>query len=415
MFTALATFASAGTAAAQLPNASPTATGLSGAYTARARGYDAVAWNPANLGMPGNPRFSLGLLAVGGSSGLDPISLSDFAPYSGKALPAAQREQWLQTVATNGGENGSVDGGVTFLGLSAGPIALQVASSVGASSTLNAGAFEALMFGNAGRTGAVSTLNLLGSSMRLGAFTTGGLSYGFSVGDGKSGSHLALGVTGKYIIGNAVMMAQDQGSTTTVDAISVNFPMVYSQPDSDVVVGSGAGVDLGLAWSHGKLSVGATVQNVFNSFAWDETKLRSKAATAFYDGNTNTKDFDDTPYASAPVALRTRVTNDKFKPILSAGIAYEVNSALTFSADGRQQTGDGIAFGPKTQVGGGLEFRGIPILRLRGGASYITNGYGVSGGVGLALGKYELAVGTALRQVNGGKEPAIMINLFSIR
>ena len=46
-------------ATAQLPNASPVATGVGGAYTARARGYDAVAWNPANLGMPNNPGFAL--------------------------------------------------------------------------------------------------------------------------------------------------------------------------------------------------------------------------------------------------------------------------------------------------------------------------------------------------------------------
>ncbi|MEP6493151.1 MAG: conjugal transfer protein TraF [bacterium] len=413
--TALLISASIQGARAQLPNANPAATGLSGAYTARARGYDAVAWNPANLGMPGNPGFSISLLAVGGSSGLDPISLSDFAPYSGKTLPAAQREQWLQTVTTKGGEHGRVDGGVTFLGLSAGPVALQVATSVAGSSTINPDAFEALMFGNAGRTGVPKNLNLAGSTLRVGAFTTAGASFGFSVGNAKAGSHLALGVTGKYVLGNALVMAQDQGSATSSNAVSVNFPMVFSQPDSDQVIGSGVGADVGLAWSRGKLSFGTTVQNVFNTFAWDETKLRSKAGSALFSVDSTVKDFDNKPYASAPTALRARVTDDKFKPIVSAGFAYEASSLLILSADGRQQVGDGIAIGPKTQVGGGVEFRGIPALRLRGGASYITDGWGVSGGVGLALGKYELGVGAALRQVNGGKEPAVTINVFSIR
>lgn len=100
---------------------------------------------------------------------------------------------------------------------------------------------------------------------------------------------------------------------------------------------------------------------------------------------------------------------------MAGGIAYAVNSIVTFSADGRQQIGDGILLGPKTQVGGGLEFRGIPVLRLRGGASYVTNGWGVSGGAGLALGKYELGVGAALRTVNSGEEPVLMVNVFSIR
>src|SRR5262245_2184453 len=115
----LAIGASAAIASAQLPNASATATGLSGAFTARARGYDAVAWNPANLGLTKTPRFTFGALSLHGSSGLDPISLGDIASFSGKALPAAQREAWLETVTAKGGQNGRVDGGVTLLALSA--------------------------------------------------------------------------------------------------------------------------------------------------------------------------------------------------------------------------------------------------------------------------------------------------------
>ena len=87
---------------AQLPNASPAATGLSGAFTARARGYDAIAWNPANLGLRDNPGFSLGMLAVSASSGLDPISLSDIAPYLGQGAS----EDAARSVAADGGAQG---------------------------------------------------------------------------------------------------------------------------------------------------------------------------------------------------------------------------------------------------------------------------------------------------------------------
>ena len=70
---------------AQVPNASPAATGLSGAFTARARGYDAIAWNPANLGLRDNPRFSFSLLAISGSSGL--------AARSGVGVPSTMRSR----------------------------------------------------------------------------------------------------------------------------------------------------------------------------------------------------------------------------------------------------------------------------------------------------------------------------------
>jgi hypothetical protein len=252
-------------------------------------------------------------------------------------------------------------------------------------------------------------LSLEGSTLRVGAFTTAAASYGVSLGS------LALGVTGKYIIGNALGMAQDLGTVATADGVTVNFPLVYSHPDSDIVVGSGMGLDLGLAWSRDRLSFGATVQNAFNTFAWDSTKLRSKAGTALFNGDANQKNFDDQPYASAPALLRARVADDKFAPIIAAGVAFAASSSVIFSADVRQQTGDVILLGPKTQASGGLEFRGIPALRLRGGASYITGGWGVSGGVGLALGKYELGVGAAMRQVNGGKEPVMTVNVLSFR
>src|SRR3954451_600763 len=69
---------------AQMANASTAATGLSGAFTARATGYNAVAWNPANLAMPGNPGFSFTLLALDGSAGLKPIDLARLKPYTRK-------------------------------------------------------------------------------------------------------------------------------------------------------------------------------------------------------------------------------------------------------------------------------------------------------------------------------------------
>ena len=405
--------AAATSVAAQIPNARAAATGLSGAFTARARGYDAMAWNPANLGMPGNPDFSLGLLALSASSGLDPISLSDVAPFSGKALPASQRDLWLQTITAKGAESGRVDGGVTGLALSAGPIALSVSGSVAGSTKLAPDAFEALMFGNAGRTGTVKDLSLAGSLLHMGAFTTAAASY--AIGFGDTASHFALGVTGKYVLGNAVAIAQDQGTTATSAGVNVNFPAVFSRPDSDVVAGSGMGLDVGLAWSHRRFSFGAAVQNVMNTFAWDETKLYSRTAMAVFNETTDTTDFSDRPYATAPATLRAMVVNDKFKPVVSAGIAYELNGATTFSADVRQRIGDGIAIGPKTQISGGLEFRGIPLLRLRGGAAYVTDGWGASGGASLSLGALDIGVGASLRHVNGGLEPGVTLNLLSFR
>ena len=97
----------------------------------------------------------------------------------------------------------------------------------------------------------------------------------------------------------------------------MNFPAVFSRPDSDVVAGSGMGVDVGLAWTHKRFSFGAAVQNVMNTFAWDETKLRARTAMAIFNETTDTTDFSDHPYATAPASLRAMVADDKFKPVVA--------------------------------------------------------------------------------------------------
>src|ERR1700694_3625793 len=105
--------ASKSMAGAQLANTSTAATALSGAFTARATGYNAVAWNPANLAMPGNPGFSFTVLSLDGSAGLKPIDLQKIHDYQGQVVPKAVREQWLLDATAGGGEKGGIGGGLT--------------------------------------------------------------------------------------------------------------------------------------------------------------------------------------------------------------------------------------------------------------------------------------------------------------
>src|SRR5919206_4656656 len=74
-------------AAAQLPSASAVALGTGDNYTALARGYNAVAWNPAGLAMPGNPGFSLTILPVRGSGGVGPPPPTDRPHFQGAPTP----------------------------------------------------------------------------------------------------------------------------------------------------------------------------------------------------------------------------------------------------------------------------------------------------------------------------------------
>ena len=127
---ALALLAAARPAAAQLPSASGAALGVADNFTAQARGYHAVAWNPAGLGLAGNPGFSLALLSVRGIAGLGPVTVSELADRQGELLPDEVKADWLQRITEEGGQSGSIGGDVTYLALSIGRVGLQASTVV---------------------------------------------------------------------------------------------------------------------------------------------------------------------------------------------------------------------------------------------------------------------------------------------
>lgn len=406
-------------AGGQLANASTAATALSGAFTARATGYNAVAWNPANLAMPGNPGFSLTLLAIDGSAGLKPIDLQKVHDYQGKFVPATVREQWMLDVAADSGQKGAVAGGVTALALSLGSFAFQFNSKVSTDVNLAPDAVEAILFGNAGRTGTVKNLNLAGSSFQGAAYSTGAVSYGLPLTSLVPLANFAVGATVKYTVGHALVTGLDAGSAINTSAITVNFPAIIPDSISGTTgnIGSGVGLDLGGAWTIPGFRFGVSAQNVVNTFKWDTTKLAVRSSTALFRSDTSFSQTDsvDRPYATAPAALRAKVAALKFKPVLAAGMSFDWLPMMTVSADVRQQVGDGIEVGPKSLLAAGVEYRIIPFIPLRAGVSTMTGGYGVSGGFGVHVLGFEMGVAAFLRKRDGGTESGGTLNLISIR
>src|SRR5437868_8099611 len=116
----------ASVAGAQLPNASAAAFGMGGNYTAMARGYEAVAWNAANLAMPGRPFISFGTAIIGGSTGLAPVDFTMLHDFSGVDVDSATKVAWINKAKLAGGEILRVDGGITSFALSVGPVGLQL-------------------------------------------------------------------------------------------------------------------------------------------------------------------------------------------------------------------------------------------------------------------------------------------------
>ncbi|HEY2852905.1 MAG TPA: hypothetical protein VGJ18_08680 [Gemmatimonadaceae bacterium] len=410
-------------ASAQLVSASAASLSLGDNYTALARGFNAVNWNPANLGMPGNPLMSFAF-AGQGTGGMDPISLSDMHQYSGVKLPDPVRATWLSRVQAQGGQSLDADGAGSFA-LSAGPLAFQLATNAYERGKLSPDAVEILLYGNAGQSGTPRTMNLKGSRTEAAVTTTAAVSFGQGVdfGIGPIDQHLAFGVTAKYIVGNALLLGEDAGSQLAANplALDVQFPIIQSDTSLSGMPqrGHGVGVDVGAAWSSGPLSVGATIQNFVNTFHWNTTEMFFRPGTALFTTNgTRQTSFDAIAMTSVPDSLKAKanalaaeVEAMKFTPSLNVGAAMEVLPFLTTTVDVRQELSSGMRFAERTHVGAGAELRLIPFLPIRAGLSAISGGYIASAGAGLELLFFHLNAGIAARKTEFGQFPSAALTV----
>jgi hypothetical protein len=398
---------------AQLPDASAAGFSMAGNYTGVARGFEAIAYNPANLALERPRAMTLGILAGGFNSGINPVHFSDFRATQNVPVPAATRESWLNQIG-NGRETGRTDAGLSLLALTIRRLGVQVGVSGAGDVNLNQDAAEALLFGNAGRTGAARTLDFSGSNANGSLFGVGAVSYAIPLETDRAGGRVAFGLTAKYIRGIVAARAADHGSATTADQISVNLPLIYTDSNHIGNAGHGYALDVGLAWIREGTTYSLTARNVVNTFAWSSNAFSSRANGFSFDGTNSVSSFDTAPYTSAPAAMRSAFEAERFKPEIAFGIAQRTGDVLV-SMDGSRRWGNGIATGPATHTGIGVEYTGIRLLALRTGAAKITGGYQGAAGVGVRVGAFEMSAGAMRRSMDGRRETGFIFSLMSLQ
>ncbi len=389
--------------AAQLSSPSPRTLGLGGNTTATARRLEAMSTNPAGLAMPGQGGFSLALLPLAVRETLGPLTLADVNAYAGKLVPHEVKEDWLGRIEAEGGQKGSFGVEVTELAFTAWRLGFQVSTLVAGELNLAPDIAQVALFGNAGRTGSPEDLSLSGSEAKAYAVSTLAASYAhpFALGDGTT---MALGLTLKHSLGHALAVGREQGGVLQSDPIRVQleFPMVaLDEDDPTPVMGSGTGLDVGVQVRRGRLQVGAVVLNLLNTFAWDETKLVYRPGKALLEEDVSETDFEKQPYGQAPAAVRALVDDLTFGPVVAVGGAWELRPDLRLLGDLRHRTGEGMGVGPKSQAGVGVEYRGLGPLELRAGAAAVSDGFQLSGGLGLHLIPVGLSVAGAMIRGKG--------------
>jgi hypothetical protein len=404
---------------AQVASPSAAALGMGDNHTAAARGYAAVAWNPAALALSGNPRSSGAFAALRGIGGFGPVTLGDLAEYENRVVPEGVKEAWLAAVRRDGAQSGTAGGDLALLAAQYGRFGLQFSSSVRATSDVSPGVAELLLFGNADEQGNPREIPLGGSTVAMHAYSTAAVSYAVPIPVRRPGARLAVGATATYTLGHALVAGARSEGAATADPVAVDFrfPVVHSDFGSEfpLVSGSGVGVDLGMGYEAGAWSFGAVLQNAVSTFSWDRDRLRWREGSVAFDAERRESDFTARPLSSAPEAARLLAEEATFRRSLTLGAAARVSPRLAVAADARAAAAGGIGGAPSTHLGAGLEYAPLPWLPLRLGAAYVDGGGGDAGmllgaGIGVRAGAFDVAASAGRR----GGDTLLMLNLLSV-
>ena len=382
-------------------NPSAEAVSLGSAFTAAARGADAIAWNPAGLALPGTGAFSFNILPLNGQGGTGPITGKDLKPYSGINVPAGIRQQWLARITAAGGQ--ALSGGVdaSLLAINIRNIGISLSSSARLSGNIPPDAAQLILFGNTGLTGVPQSFNLTGARAEGSVISTAALSFGKELNvriGAASEQHFAFGITAKYVFGNVLGIARDAGSSLSGAPIVVglNALLVASDSTTDNYQpfrsrGNGFGADIGLAWQGGPFKLGVAVHDVVNTFKWNTSTFVARTTQVTFNGTTrvqNTGPF--VPFASLPDSIRIPAENDinglTIKPTVAVGASYDLFSRLTLSGEYAARLGDGLSLQPKSRVSAGVQLRLIPLIPLRAGFMQTPDATFITGGLGLHFG-----------------------------
>jgi hypothetical protein len=422
---ALFTVGATAPAAAQVANAHPGAMGMGDNFTAVARGYSAVAWNPAALGMTGGPQASASIGALRVLGGMGPVTLKDLRDNQGETVPLDVRERWLADIRQEGRQAGAAGFDFSVAAFQTGRFAAQVSTTGRTLTDITPGVAEVILIGNADEQGNLRNIELGGAVVDANVYSTAALSFGmpFVLQDGAA--RIAFGITGKFTIGHVLGVTEESSGAATEDPARMTFrfplaytPVVHTGDRYWIRAGGGFGFDVGVALEMGALDVAAVVQNVFNNFAWNPDRLRYRPLEMVFESGSVDTAVEWEPVTAAPAELRERVDNATFNPSVSLGAAYTVMPQLLVSADARFGSTDGMMTRPPQHFGAGVAFSPLHWLPLQIGIARVSlgenrSGMQFSGGLGLQLGTFLISGSAARRDVGLGTERIYMVNLLS--
>jgi len=381
---------------------SAAALGLADNYTARARGQDAIIWNPANLALPDGPGFTVTLLPFRAFAGTTPIGVLDLADAESGSLTDAQKRHWLDRIAATGMEYGMLGAEIAGVSVSWGRVGFMASSMASGALALGSDAAELLLYGPAGANGEPRDFDVEGSSFHAAVTSSVALSYARSIplridAVPFPDQHASIGVTVRYITSHALFAAFGLGEAVSDTLHSdLSLPLIYSDAADGFDHGAGAAVDLGVAWLAGPLTVGIVLRDALNTFEWDLASMRYRSAAGLLADEE--EDPRSGPFSSAPPAVRAmarrRLARLAYPPVLALGGSVDLPD-LTLTLDLRHRFGEGLDLEPATHAGIGAEYRRLAYLPLRAGLAVVSGGYRAAAGIGVERGPVAFSIAAA--------------------
>lgn len=395
--------------------------GMAGAYAGLARGYEAAAWNPALLGMKGQPRWSFALPALDISATMLGPNVFDMFDVmrKGDDLTDADRQKLLDAIPGSGLEL-RANGRGNWAGLSFGPVALGIASTGLVSGNIGRELIDLMLYVR--QYGDIDPTRLtdyrVGNTIaRAAAYTTISAAYGHAIDLPIVPFPLSVGIGGRYIIGHELQRGRIFEPTVDLDRQDIDISVLAVRSKG----GSGYTMDLGLAaqplpW----LTISLAVDNLGQKMTWDEEiELRGQefSGKEFSDmGISDLMDrFEPRPFDPTGAQLgayelaRDLFIQSYFPRTVRAGVGIQsrtTGTVLGATYSSIQGKGDLHSGWPKyASVGIEQKLPLLSFITLRGGyATSMDGASALTGGFGLGLGPLNLT--TALIKTDGHGEGA---------
>jgi len=368
--------------------------GMGQAYTALARGAHAPLYNPANLGLPGNPRFSMTLFSVGIGGRNNSFNKSDYDYY------LVEHPEWdsndVEAILGRIPDEGfqfHMRGTARLLSFSAGRFAMSFGVEAGSYFQADRELFELSLLGNElDRT--YSFDRMYGESAGVGLLS---LSWGEPV-RVSFAEAFSIGTSLNMLYG--IGFANVEHAAGSITTRPWGFEVAGDYQTALFTGNLGLNLDVGAAARFGKQwTVSLALANVAGTLNWsrDETTrgyVRGDSLTAYQIADQEEEAVEDSSWTWQG----GRSFERRLPLVFRLGSAYQIRR-LTFTADFVQSFTNDSWVTRKPQFCLGMEWRALPWFYGRTGlAAGGKLGFGTSIGVGICPGGFvfDLAV------MNGG-------------